>query len=264
MVYVIVGFIVIGLIVALLKVVFTFLLDIAGVVTESFSKVFGKAAAIVIAILGVIAFFTYSWVGVFAVVAVGLVLALVVGQITKAGRHITKTVEEHDAQKNERALQNELDRNCRWLGYMNEQMWRKKLPNYAEKKYIRPFGEITQNFAKQMELQNITQNDDWFKPFLEYLVLKKRATVTKMLNEVDCPQFRITHTTPNFQLLQKRLIQGTKEKSVDVGEILRKVETEEEPLFMLTSYGLGLYGADSGMGEDNEANEEFDISELDK
>ena len=94
----------------------------------------GVAVGLIIVLI--IVFSLFGWIGVLAAIAIA---AVVVGIVCLV-QFIGKTVEEHDKQKketakinfatqikkeafeNETALLEELNLNCRWLGYMNDEM----------------------------------------------------------------------------------------------------------------------------------------------
>ena len=217
----------------------------------------GVAVGLIIVLI--IVFSLFGWIGVLAAIAIA---AVVVGIVCLV-QFIGKTVEEHDKQKketakinfatqikkeafeNETALLEELNLNCRWLGYMNDEMWQRKFPNYMDKKYATDFKEITANFAKQTEQQYITQNNEWFQPFLRYIIEHPQgSTPTKMINEVNCPQFNATHFTPNIVLLKKKLKEGTQRVSKDVPPLFEEIPLSEiaDCLYVPTKYALKLYG----------------------
>lgn len=206
--------------------------------------------------------------------AVGFAIVTLLG---KAGKYVGDQVEQHDksekekaqiyqkthediqAHYNDTALMEELSKNCCWLGYMNDDMWVKKLPNYVDKQYSTDFTIITRNFAKQIEQQHILQNDDWFEPFKLY-VLKHPggSSVTQMLHEVNCPQLKMTHVTPDGDLLNTRLVRGTKKANEDVPALFSStfIKGINESLFKPTKYLKKLYGySDGGSQEINHATE---------
>lgn len=262
--YIIIGVIVIGVIWLILSSIY-----------ENLSEAVGTKTVIITLILCVIAFFAYSWKGVLVVAVGGLGIAYL---LKKAGgalekhdenRRETAEINKHTQkaqaiQNNEFALREELDRNCRRLGFMNAEMWEKKLPNYKNKPYQSSFDSITTNFAKQMEQQNILQSDDWFQPFFQFVLNHPQGTTpTKLLNEVSCPQLQITHITPNIQLLEARLKKGTERVSKDVPPLFdeRPLEGMKENLYVPTRYALNTYGSSSNnSGAVNK--KEFDINEL--
>ena len=220
--------------------------------------------------------------GLQGVLATIVILALIVGVLALVG-YVRETLENHDRNKketakinyaiqvrkelseNEAALLEELNLNCRWLGYMNEEMWKKKLANYAEKKYVTSFNEITENFAKQTEQQYITQNDGWFQPFLMYIIDHPQGTTPiKMLNEVSCSQLNATHFTSNLELLQRKLRKGTQRISKDVPPLFEEIALTEISgcLYVPTKYALKLYGREKQTQETFSSQEEINFSEL--
>lgn len=248
--YLIVGLIVLGLIIQL----FEWLANLIG----------GKGRLVVIITVLVVAYLATSWEGVFSVVVLGVVGFVVVKLLGKTGKFVRKTIEDHDnaaretakikqetqntklIHDNDRALLDELNKNCYWLGCMNADSWKKKLPNFVGKKYTSSFESITQNFAKQIEQQHIIQNNDWFEPYKVYVLNHPGgATVTKMLNEVNCPQLKMTHCTPDGDLINTWLVRGTKRVSKDVPELFRMTFIKEinENVFTPTEYLKKLYGA---------------------
>lgn len=217
----------------------------------------------IIAILCV-AFFAFGWKGIFGVIA-----ACIAGYIvTRIGKKLSVELHAHDQAKikaavvkqqtekdkqahaNDTALMNELDRNCFFLGKMDSKKWKEKLPNYVNREYTTSFEGITRNFAKQCEQQRILQNDEWFEPFKRYVLEHPQGTtVTKMLEEVSCPQLNITHITPDGDLVNTLLVKGTKDDKATMGvppifKIGTKVMNPEgsyELLFQPTPYLEKLY-----------------------
>lgn len=254
-----------------------FLFICGGVLTvgEFLSNAVGSKTFIITLVLCVIAFFAYSWSGVLVVAIGGLGIAYLLKEVGQAlEKHdknkketaeINKNTQQAQAmQNNEFALRKELDENCRWLGFMNAEMWVKKLPNYKNKSYQSSFDNITSNFAKQMEQQNILQSDTWFEPFFRYILSHPQGTTpTKLLNEVSCPQLQITHITPNIKLLNAQLKKGTQRVSRDVPPLFdeRPLEGMKENLYVPTQYALMTYGSSSdNLGTENKT--EFDINDL--
>lgn len=225
-----------GITVVYIIVIIVILVILSGIYSffEGLSDAVGKNTLLITGILCVISFFAFSWIGVLIVAALGIGGSYLL-QKTR------ETLREHDANarktaqinqqtslqnaqhNNQLALQEELDKNCRWLGEMTPSKWKEKLPNYASKSYETSFEQITSNFAKQMEQQMILQNDDWFTPFMEYIVNKEATSPIKLLNEVNCPQLKITHSTSNLELLTKRLDRATQRISDDVPPLLTKM-----------------------------------------
>lgn len=265
MTYIIIALVVLGIIVSL----FQWLSDLVG----------GAGRLIVIIIILVGSFVVASWEGVLTAVVVATGGYIAVRLFGKAGKYIGSQVEQHDKNKKETAkinqqtqqakqihsndtvLMNELSKNCFWLGYMNKEKWLKKLPNYANKQYSSDFGTITFNFAKQIEQQHIVQNDDWFEPFKLYILNHPGgSTVTKMLHEVDCPQLKMTHSTPDGDLLNTWLMRGTKKANKDVPALFSATFIKEmnENVFTPTVYLQKLY--DVNTGTDPERNHATEIS----
>lgn len=261
--YIIGGIIILGIIVSL----FQWLADLVG----------GAGKLIVIIIILVSAFLVGSWAGVLAVVAIGAIGYVIVRLLGKAGKYVGDQVEQHDKRKretaqinqktqadkqmhnNDAALMEELSKNCYWLGYMSDDMWLKKLPNYVHRQYSTDFKTITSNFAKQIEQQHILQNDDWFEPFKLYVLNHPGgSTVTKMLHEVNCPQLKMTHSTPDGDLVNTWLVRGTKKANKDVPALFSSTFIKEmnESVFTPTPYLQKLYeGNNGGFQEVNHATE---------
>lgn len=220
------------------------------------SNLVGNTTVIVVGVLCFLAYFTFSWIGVFIVALLGICTPLLIGQMKQAGGFIKDTVEEHDKkmqqiqqdrkiQENEKSLQNELDKNCRWLGCMSAEEWEKKLPNYVSKTYTKSFYEITMNFAEQLEEQNIKQNNDWFTPFLKYIVSTGGVSIRQMLHEVKCPQLQMTHVTPDEELLTRILEECHDKKYVKEGVpalVEPKMIKEDLIVYQPTPYACKLYG----------------------
>ena len=261
MVYIIIGIIVIGI-------RFTILEETDGVGCVVPPLIIG-----LIIILSVFKLWPYA-LGFAAICAVGCAIVVLIG---KAGKYVGDQVEQHDQYKkkiaqinqktqddklmhnNDAALLEELSKNCDWLGYMSDEMWLKKLPNYANRKYSTDFRTITRNFAKQIEQQHIIQNNDWFEPFKKYILNHPGgSTVTKMLHEVDCPQLKMTHYTPDGDLLNTWLIRGTQKANKDVPALFTStfIKDMNESVFNATPYLRKLYNdKDEKFQEDNHATE---------
>jgi len=211
----------------------------------------GPITLIITAILCVIAYFAFSWIGVLIVAAIGLGVSFI---LRKSGQALA----EHDKRKkeaavikketkqmdirhrNQLALQEELSKNCKWLGEMNAEKWKMKLPNYVNLEYDTSFEMITGNFAKQIEEENILQNDDWFNAYLDYIVKNgKGFSVIQLLNRVACPQMQMTHITPTATMLKAKLDQSTKRISDDVPALLQLNAGET---YWPTRYAQNRYG----------------------
>ena len=263
MTYIIIALVVLGIIVSLFK----WLSDLVG----------GAGKLIVIIIILVASYLVASWEGVLTAAVIATIGYIAVRLLGKAGKYIGNQVEQHDKNKretakinqqtqqakqiqsNDAALMNELSKNCFWLGYMSREMWLKKLPNYANRQYSTDFNTITSNFAKQIEQQHIVQNDDWFEPFKLYVLNHPGgSTVTKMLHEVNCPQLKMTHSTPDGDLLNTWLMRGTKKANKDVPALFSATFIKEmnENVFTPTAYLQKLYGVNTGAStEGNHATE---------
>lgn len=269
-VYSIPGAVIAFIVCSVISVLIGLLLAAGGTVAVHMAQIVGPSTLLVTGVLCTLGYFAFSWIGVFVIAAVGIGISLAVQQVARAGKHITKTLEAHDQEKtkaalinrqtvheqavlnNDRDLMEELEKNCRWLGFTNAKSWHQKLSNYASKEYTDSFDAITQNFAKQMEHQNITQNGEWFEPFMKYIVAHPAGTTrTKMLSEVHCPQLAATHATPDEVLLQKQLTIATKAKSGDVPALLKEqpLSDYDEPLYLPTSYAMKLYSQDDNSEE---------------
>lgn len=206
----------------------------------------------------------------------------IVKLLEKAGKYVGNQVEQHDKSQKEQAkiyqktqtdmqkhnndvaLMEELSKNCYWLGYMNDDMWRRKLPNYVNRQYSTDFSTITKNFAKQIEQQHILQNNDWFEPFKLYVLKHQGATVTKMLHEVNCPQLKMTHATPDGDLLNTWLVRGTQKANRDVPALFSSTFIKEmnEYVFAPTPYLRKLYEDNNGETEKVNHATEMDFDDL--
>ena len=245
MVYIIIGIIVIGIIAWLAE-------QVGGIIP--LIVIVG-----VIIILSVFGLWPYA-LGFAAFCAIGYAIVNLLG---KAGKYVGDQVEQHDKSEKEKAqiyqqtqadiqahnndalLMEELSKNCYWLGYMNDDMWKKKLPNYVNRQYSTDFVTMTRNFAKQIEQQHILQNDDWFEPFKLYVLNHPGgSTVTKMLHEVNCPQLKMTHATPDGDLVNTWLVRGTKRANKDVPPLFSStfIKDMNESVFTPTPYLKKLYG----------------------
>lgn len=264
MLYIIVGLIILGIIVSIFK----RLSELVG----------GTGNLIVIIIILVASFLVGGVAGIFVVAAIFVVVCVVIGLLGIAGKYVGDQVEQHDKSKretaqinqkiqedmqihnNDRALMEELSKNCYWLGYMSDEMWEKKLPNYVGRQYSTDFRTITSNFAKQIEQQHILQNNDWFEPFKLYVLNHPGgSTVTKMLHEVNCPQLRVTHSTPDGDLLNTWLVRGTQKANKDVPALFSSTFIKEmnESVFTPTPYLQKLYS-----GTNEKAQEVNHVTEI--
>ncbi len=259
--YIIIGLIILGLITSF----FEWLSDLVG----------GALPLIIIIAVLVTSYLAFSWEGVFTVIAIAVVGAIVIGLLKKAGIYVNDKVEAHDKRaketaqikqqtqaeqithNNDAALMQELAKNCTWLGYMDAQMWAAKLSNFVGRSYSTSFEEVTSNFAKQIEQQYILQNDDWFEPYKLYVLNHPGgSTVTKMIAEVDCPQLKMTHCTPDGDLINTWLMRGTKAISRDVPALFNVtfIKDINENLFTPTLYLKKLYSV-AETAEDNHVEE---------
>lgn len=175
-----------------------------------------------------------------------------------------QTQQEAQKNNNEAELIRELNTNCTYLGCMNSDMWVSKLPNYANKQYTTSFSKITSNFAKQMEKQYITNNDSWFEPFIEYLVMHPQgATPTKMLAELPSPTLRITHVTPDIELLTAALNEGTRKANTDVPALFEAIPINtDEILYKPTKYAMKRFGEGSANVINESSNTEINFDDL--
>ena len=259
--------------IAIIIVVVLIVLGILGSVYETLADAIGGVTVVVTLILCVIAFFAFGWKGVLIVASFGIGGAFLAvkfsetlrehdGKIKETAEINKKTQEETAVENNEKALKEELDKNCRWLGFMNKEMWRKKLPNYCNIKYSTNFDTITHNFAVQIEKQNITQNDDWFNLFIMYCVNHPQgATAAKMLQEVNCQQLRATHETPNNQLLKDRLEKGTHGVNMDVPALFKTIMVRDansgecDYIYTPSEYAKKMYSNDNTSTAESHKNE---------
>lgn len=243
----------------------------------------GTGRLIVIIIILVAAFLVGAWAGVLAVALIFTVGYIAVKLLGKAGKYVGGQIEQHDKYQketakinqktqadrqihnNDAALMEELSKNCYWLGYMSEEMWLKKLPNYVGRQYSTDFRTITSNFAKQIEQQHILQNDDWFEPFKLYVLNHPGgSTVTKMLHEVNCPQLKMTHSTPDGDLLNTRLVKRTQKANRDVPALFSSTFIKEmnESVFTPTPYLQKLYGRNNEKSKDVNHATEINFDDL--
>ena len=233
-------------------------LGIIGAIVEFVSDHL-KVIAALLCVLG-LGYLAYSWQGAkgililigIVILAVVIVFLFLVGFTTlqEHGENLKKTAEinketelSKEAHLNEMSLRNELEKNCRWLGYMNTEKWKSKLPNYLGKQYETNFKDITNNFAIQMEKQNITSNDEWFAPYIEYILKHPQgSTLQKMVCEVNCPQLNITHHTSDMGLISSKVQKGTKRISKDVPPLFIEVTAGGEVLYKPSTYLQRLHG----------------------
>lgn len=190
----IIGLVAIFIVIGIICSVFSWLADLVG----------GTINLVIIVAVFAIAFFAFSWVGVFCVIAIALlgfgivVVGAILDEHDKRAKEVAEEQHKMQSEKiihsNDSVLMKELETGCMYLGYMDEKKWEEKLPNFRNRQYSTSFQEITSNFAKQVEFQNIWQNDDWFEPYKLYVLDHPAgSTVTKMLAEVNCPVLKMTH-----------------------------------------------------------------------
>lgn len=264
--------------------VFVLLFKLVGGALAWLAEFFGGAGRLIfiLIILGAI-FYVSSWYGICLAAIVYAIGHAIVSVLGKAGKYIGSQVEQHDKRKREVAeikkrtieekqihdndslLMEELTKNCYWLGYMDDDKWLKKLPNYANKHYSSDFKTITNNFAQQIEQQHILQNDDWFEPYKIYVLNHPGgSTVTKMLHEVNCPQLRLTHSTPDGDLVNTWLVRGTKKENKDVPALFASTYIKEmnESIFTPTPYLQKLYSNNTVNAEEDEHVTEISFDDL--
>ena len=273
MIYWIIAIVIILFVIGIIYAVFSWLIETIRDIVEKVGWV-GICAFLAL----IIAYFTYSWKGVAITAGVEAGFVLLVSLLSET----RKTVLEHDKNKkeiakinnatqknrekhnNEAALLKELETNCRWLGYMDDEKWKQKLPNYIQKSYETDFFQIVRNFARQMEEQNITNNNDWFMPYMQYIAEKGiSGTVTKLINEVNCPQLRITHSTPDETLLESKLKESCEKASEDTPALLEEQSTQIGIIYRLTPYAERMYGKELENHEEIACSEEISMDDLD-
>lgn len=191
-----------------------------------------------------------------------------------------KKISEWKAGRNKTKLENELEKNYKRMGFMNDSQWATCLPkfndkdgendgNKKKKKKLYPedtsFKDITRKFTDKIEMENITKNSEWFQPYLMYCIEKRTGvTLKKMLAEVDCPQLKYTHSTPDEQLLAEELERNTQKTNRDVPPYLETVALSEMPdqlLFIPTKYALKRFGNET-VSESKPSQQEFSFDDL--
>lgn len=245
---------------------------VIGTAVSSLIDALEEILPIIGAIIGLIVFFAiFSWPGILilCVIGAGIWGSKVLKQHDERKKEAAKinseTEKEKRIQENDFALQNELERNCKRLGYMNKKMWEQKLSNFKDKEYSTSFETITSNFAMQVERQTITQSDEWFKPFLKYMLNHPQGTtVVKMINEVNAPQLNHTHASPNMVLLRERLKCGTRRVSKDVPPLFEEIPITEmqDSLFKPTRYAMKLYCSENEGVTEKVKQEEISFDDL--
>lgn len=277
MLYVIIALVVIVILVMIFKAIAEAIEDVLGIASG------GIAIEILFIIALIIGFLVGSWLGL--VIGAGIYFAIfaIICLIEAAASAVSDDVKEHDRKKheiaemnqktqeaiqehdNDQALHDELEKNCYWLGYMDNNKWAQKLPNYVNRKYSTDFVTVTNNFAKQNEQQHIVQNDDWLEPFKKYIVEHSGgSTVTKMLNEVACPQLQVTHYTRNEDLLKAHLEMGTRPVSKDVPALFHStfIKDINENIYTPTRYLQKRYGKDNGVDDGVKHTQEINFDDL--
>lgn len=235
MIYIIIILIILGLMGALIEFIKEHFAIIAGLILAVTFVVLTGGTGIIVALI--------LW-GVYAIV-----------KKNRDGKYAEKELERKTAQQNsetsrsemrhdnDKELANELDRNCKYLGLMNEQRWEMQLNNYVNKEYSTSFAEITKNFAMQIEDQYIAKNVDyWMQNFEKYIVQRPNGSpIHKMLEEVECSAFRMTHITPTNKILEHYLNEGTRRLNVDVPAKFIKSEAGDYTFYKPTAYLEHLY-----------------------
>ncbi len=240
----IIGLVAIFIVIGIICSVFSWLADLVG----------GTINLVIIVAVFAIAFFAFSWVGVFCVIAIALLgfgIVVVWAMLDEHDKRAKEVAEEQHKMQSEKiihsndsVLMKELETGCMYLGHMDEKKWEEKLPNFRNRQYSTSFQEITSNFAKQVEFQNIWQNDDWFEPYKLYVLDHPAgSTVTKMLAEVDCPVLKMTHDVDDGDLINTMLQRGTVRKSKDVPPLFNAtfIKDSNEWLYTPTAYLQRLY-----------------------
>lgn len=191
----------------------------------------------------------------------GIIVALIIGGIymivkkNREGKYKEKEAERDTARQqakttdtqirhmNDMELKLALDSNCKSLGTMDEQGWRRVLGNYVHKEYETSFDEITMNFAKQIENQYIAKTaSDWMQKFEEYISQRPSGCpIFKMLEEVDCDALRMTHITPTNKILEHYLNEGTKELGYGVKAKFTVSNADNLVIYKPTKYLMHLY-----------------------
>ena len=226
------------------------IIGLLGVLIEFIKEHFGTIVGIILAIAFVV-----------LTGGVGIIVALILWGVyaivkrNREGKYAEKELENKTAQKNaetsrleirhenDNELANELDRNCKYLGLMNEQRWEMQLHNYVNREYSTSFAEITRNFAMQIEDQYIAKNVDyWMQNFEKYIVQRPSGCpIFKMLEEVDCDALRMTHITPTNKILEHYLNEGTKELGYGVKAKFTVSNADNLVIYKPTKYLMHLY-----------------------
>lgn len=102
-----------------------------------------------------------------------------------------------------KTLKRYLKSNCQKLGRMNEETWKKQLPDFVEKMDYASFKEITETFTKDMEEKYFDNNTlAWFQPTLNY-AFQNRITDINLLTNIPNENLKFTHYTPNIELISR-------------------------------------------------------------
>ncbi|MBO5373186.1 MAG: hypothetical protein J6A75_10795 [Lachnospiraceae bacterium] len=119
-----------------------------------------------------------------------------------------------EIQKNQIALQKELEKHCEFLGAMTSKKWREKLPGYANREYETSFDQITRDFAKEME-KNISHDHMFLYPYIQAILENDKGyTAAQLLETVNYMGLglKITHVTPDVILLNRMLKAESEER----------------------------------------------------
>lgn len=264
MLYIVVGIIILFVLYSF----FSWLSDMVG----------GSKILLIIIVVLLVAFLAFSWMGVFGIILACVAVAL----LAKAGNYIGSTLKQHDKEMketeqirqatqeekqkhdNDKALLDELNRKCFHLGCMDEEKWKRALPNYVNRSYTTSFEEITKNFAEQIERNHIVNNDKWFDIYVKYILKHPGgSTIAKMIEEVDCIDLKMTHITPDKELLERRMQKGTERISGDIPPWFYKTSTEEGEIYTPTPYLKKLHGVDENLSSDSiHTTDEINFDEL--
>lgn len=194
-------------------------------------------------------------------------LALIIGACGIGFYIIGGKLKAWYAERNGEKLWKKLERNYTQMGFVDNSKWDKYLPKFKRKSYPEgiSFESITKEFAEKIESEKITNNNEWFHPYLMYCIEKRTGvTLKKMLAEVNCPQLKNTHSTPDEQLLAEQLERSTKKVNRDVPAYLEMVPLSEmpgQPLFVPTKYALKQFGNETD-SESKPNQQEFNFDDL--
>jgi hypothetical protein len=133
-----------------------------------------------------------------------------------------------EKKKNELALKQYLQNNCKGCGYMDSERWKLLLPEFAGKNYISSFENVTSDFAKSIEIQYISKaKDEWMQPVIEYLTKNGMADIFE-LTQVSNPLLKYTHYTSDALLIDRELEKLCKIARKDGKKMLDKIKLERE------------------------------------